>query len=197
MAEGALSVGDVYVTVTTDHTGGGLATSSLVKQFTPQEMFAAAQKAKAEPPVDFSSPACAVVKASDERRYTLGVAYAANRADAAAGMDGYHDFVQPDVLEKAAWDYMRGSRNIGVNHEDGTDGRGEVVESYILRQDWVTKADNGVDVTIPAGSWMLGVVWEPTTWTLVKSGQLTGFSPQGTGDRAEPTPEDLAQLHKG
>jgi len=185
---GGVPMGDVHIHMNEN------APSPVVKQFSPQEMFEAAQKAKAQPEPDLSNPVLAVIKATDERRYTLGVAYAANRADASPGMDSYHDWCPADVLEKAAWEYMRSSRNIGVNHQNGTDGRGEVVESYILRQDLVTKASNGQPVTIPEGSWMLGVVWEPKTWSMIKAGELTGFSPQGTGDRTESTPEELAQL---
>lgn len=134
--------------------------------------------------------ACNVVKASEERRYTLGLAYPAMRPDVGKAADGYRDFVSARTLEDAAWSYLRKGAGVGLHHAHGTDGHGTVVESYLYRgPDWPVG-----NTVIKASDWLIGVVWDADTWPLIKSGRLNGFSPQGQARRATPTPEVLAQL---
>jgi hypothetical protein len=159
------------------------------------------QKAKKEAPsfeeflasVWAGALGCEVFKSSEERRYTLGVAYAANRADPHRGADGFRDFAGPEVLEKAAWSFIRNGASIGLDHAGGTDGAGRVVESYLYRgPDW--PQDNGY--VVKAGDWLLGVVWEPEAWVTIKSGQRAGYSMQGGARRRQPAPETLAGLRE-
>lgn len=141
------------------------------------------------------SVGCDVLKASDERRYTLGVAYAANRADPHRGKDGFRDFVGADVLRDAAWSYMRKGAAVGLDHAKGTDGAGHVVESYIWPDgapDW--PQPNGY--VVKSGDWLLGVVWEPEAWASIKSGRRGGYSMQGGAHRRLPTPDALKSLRK-
>lgn len=130
-----------------------------------------------------------------ERRYTLGLSYPANRADRAVAADGFRDFAPPEVLEQAAWTYLRKSMRVGILHRKGTDGRGEVVESYIYRgPDWEVTTPSGEKTMIKAGDWLLGVIWDELTWQGIKSGRLTGLSPQAKVRRRKPSAETLAQL---
>lgn len=136
-----------------------------------------------------------VVKSSDERRFTLGVAYPANRPDVGKAQDGFRDFVGPQALQDAAWSYLRKGGGVGVQHRDGTEGRGVVVESYLWPGDtWHMKAADGSDQTIEPGDWLLGVVWDEPTWAAIKSGELNGLSPQGRARRRIPSAEALANL---
>lgn len=138
--------------------------------------------------------ACAVVKASEERRYTLGLAYPANRPDRGVAADGHRDFVSARVLEDAAWSYLRKGAAVGLDHstDPSVEGRGTVVESYIWPgDDWKTG-----NTVIKKGDWLLGVVWQPDTWPLVKAGRLNGFSPQGRARRGTPTPETIEKLRR-
>ncbi len=139
--------------------------------------------------------ACQVLKSSEERRYTLGLAYPANRADVGKAQDGFRDFVGKDALEEAAWSFLHKSGQVGVQHLDGTEGHGVVVESYIWRGgDWAVTASDGSEQTIKAGDWLLGVVWDEPTWDAIKAGELNGFSPQGRARRRVPSAEALANL---
>jgi len=69
------------------------------------------------------------VRKDEDQRFTLGVAYPANKRDA------HGDRMKPDELESSAWAYLakEGGRQIGFMHEDGTDGTGTLVESFIWR----------------------------------------------------------------
>lgn len=136
-----------------------------------------------------------VAKADEERRYTLGVAYPAMKADVGVAMDGRTDFMSAEELEKTAWAWTAKSRQIGLFHADGTEGHGTPVESYIYRgPDWTVEAPDGSTQVIKAGDWLVGTVWDPIAWGLVKKGLLGGYSPQGRTRLSKPSPERLAEL---
>ena len=140
--------------------------------------------------LDPSTVRSLIVKASDESRFTLGVSYPVMKAEKTRAKDGHRDFAGADVVEKAAWSYLANGPQVGIQHVDGTEGAGTVVESYVYRgPDWPI---NGR--IIKAGTWLLGTIWEPDAWSLIKSRKITGLSPQGRGARRVPTPERLAQV---
>ena len=114
-----------------------------------------------------------VVKQASEQRYTLGVAYPANKIDA------HGDTMTAIEVEAAAWGFMQkirsGAAGAGVMHQEGTDGAGEVVESYIYRgPDWTVDGQ-----TVHSGDWLLGVVWDEKVWSDIKNGVFKGYSIQG------------------
>lgn len=136
-----------------------------------------------------------VIKAVAEKRYTLTVSYPANKPDVEKARDGYRDFAGLDAVEECAWNYMLKSRNVGAWHEDGTDGCGEVVESYIYRgPDWEVAAADGSTQVVKAGDWLLGVRWDVPTWDRIKAGEIGGVSPQGRALRRVPDEDALAGL---
>lgn len=113
-------------------------------------------------------------------RYLLAIAYQAGPDPRiVTGADGSRDYFSPEELEKAAWAFMQGPRDIGLYHEDGTEGHANVVESYISRSpDWEM---NGTTVT--PGSWLIGLILDPAAWELYLDGKITGLSPQGSAKR--------------
>lgn len=136
-----------------------------------------------------------LVKSEAERRYTLTVAYPANKADTAVAADGFRDFASKQAVEDAAWAYLTKSPAVGLWHKDGTDGAGQVVESYIWRgPDWTVKAADGSEHTVTEGDWLLGIQWTPETWPKVQSGEIGGVSMQGSAARRTPSAEAVANL---
>ncbi len=126
-----------------------------------------------------------VLKAEPERRYTLLLAWPALKPDVAKAADGRRDYARPEVIEETAWAWMLKSRTVGLYHADGTEGRGDVVESYVYRgPDWQARPDT----LIKAGDWLVGVVWDRPAWALWKAGLLNGASPQGSAKRAAADP---------
>lgn len=139
----------------------------------------------------------AVVKSDAAQRYTLCVAYPADKPDVARAADGHRDFASKAALEDAAWTYLTKSPKVGLWHEQGTDGAGDVVESYIYRgPDWTVTAADGSSQVIKSGDWLLGIRWSPETWPLVRDGRGRGVSMQGSARRRAPSPEALAALGK-
>lgn len=136
-----------------------------------------------------------VVKSDDERRYTLTVAYPADSPDVGRARDGFQDFASKEAVENAAWSYMRNGGGVGGFHLDGTEGFGERVESYIYRgPDWHIAAADGSDQVVKEGDWLLGIIWTPDAWNLIKSGEATGVSMQGGAKRRAPSPADVARV---
>lgn len=119
-----------------------------------------------------------LLRAEPEKRYTLSVAWSLN-PDKRKAADGHRAVISPDVLEETAWNFMR-NRKVGLYHQDGTEGHGEVVESYIYRgPDWEMTDATGQKQLIRAGYWLVGNVWDNAAWGLIKRGLLDGLSPQG------------------
>jgi hypothetical protein len=156
--------------------------------------------AKAEAPVTWQPSedpiAVNVIKASDEQRYTLGLAYPAMTVDVAIAKDGHRDFVSAEVLERTAWEFMTKSGGVNMFHQKDTDGHATVVESYIYRgPDWeFTSPADSKSYVVKSGDWMLGTVWDETGWVAVKAGLINGWSPEGGARRSKPSPERLAQV---
>jgi hypothetical protein len=149
---------------------------------------------------DGSTIATRVLKAEDERRYTLNVIYPADKADVATALDGHRDFASKAVVEEAAWNYMRNWRQVGTFHTAYTgegidDGAADLVESYIYRgPDWTVKAAGGSEVLVKAGDWLGGFIWTPEAWADIKAGKIGGVSVEGGARRRKPSPEAAAGL---
>ena len=145
--------------------------------------------------IDTDEVAGIVIKSEEEQRYTLTVAYPANKADVAVAQDGFRDYASAAAVEKAAWSYLRKSPNVGLWHRTGTDGSGEVCESYIYRgPDWTIKAADDSEQVIKAGDWLMGIIWSVDSWPLVKQGLIGGVSPQGRAKRRMPDAAAVANL---
>jgi hypothetical protein len=116
-----------------------------------------------------------------EARYVLGIAYQAGPDPLIKrGADGGRDFFTAEELEKAAWAFLADGPSVGLFHADGTEGAGQVVESYIYRgPNW----EVGDGVVVKSGDWLVGAILEESAWLLYKAGHITGWSPQGQARR--------------
>lgn len=120
-----------------------------------------------------------VTKALDEQRYTLGPLYAPNRKDA------HGEWTDADTLQKGVWEYVRESSENGrrLNLQHGDEGEvtvGEWVEMVVWPYEHTIKVavpgEEERELTMPAGTVYMGVVWDEDAWPLVKSRKLTGYS---------------------
>lgn len=98
-------------------------------------------------------------------------------------LDTQDDWVTPEELRKAAWDYMEKSRTVGSQHRGPA--KAVPVESFIAPVDMEVDGE-----TIRKGSWVVGVkVNDDAIWKKVESGELNAFSIGGKGVRIPGTPQ--------
>ena len=142
---------------------------------------------------DGASLSGVLAKASDELQYTLVCVYPADKADVSVAADGHRDFASKAAVREAAWNFLRKGGKVGLAHEDGTDGAGTIVESFLWPgDDWATKSG----YVVKEGDWMAGIVWDDPAWELVKAGKIGGVSMQGSAKRRTPTAEAIAALRE-
>lgn len=135
-----------------------------------------------------------VVKAINEQRFLLMVGYSPNRLPL-RGADGYQDIASPAVVEKACWRFMANGAGAGLLHKEGGEDAFKVVENYIYRNPvpWVLKADDGSEVTIREGDWVIGAICSKETWADYKAGKYGSGSVQGGAVRGPVSAETLAR----
>ena len=122
-----------------------------------------------------------LLKAQDSR-VLYGVVYAPCQKGQKCSLDSQNDFVRPDELRKAAWDFMAKSRTVGNQHRGPA--KAEVVESFVAPMDMAVDGEK-----ITKGSWVLAVrVKDDTIWKAVQNGELNAFSIGGKGLRTPVTP---------
>ena len=94
------------------------------------------------------------------------------------------DYISVDEMEKAAYTYVTKSRKGGDMHlrDDWNPiQKSEMIESFVITED---KRDAmGLPDSIPTGWWVGFKVSDPDVWSKIKSGERTGFSIHGRGQR--------------
>jgi len=121
------------------------------------------------------------------KRFTLGPWYIPDTLDA------HDEWTDANELQQALWGYVRsGDRAIRLQHTPDIIA-GEWVEAMTLpwpmRFPVIDMNDMVAEHEYPAGTVLLGVVWEPWAWTLVLEGKITGYSIGGSSlMRDEPAP---------
>lgn len=120
-----------------------------------------------------------VLKLDEEQRLVWGWASVSN-INGELVIDKQGDIIEPRTLEKAATNFMLGSRN-GLTMHKG-DPTTTIVHSMLFTED-VKKA---FGIESPYEGWMIAVkVHDEETWQQVKAGEFKGFSIGGTASRRE------------
>lgn len=133
-----------------------------------------------------------VLRSNDERRYTCAPVYTPNAADT------WDDAIDDHTLQEAGWalfrkSVARGSFKIQLQHlEDVT--AGECVGFARLPAPMTVTMQVGIDgepktVTLPTGTIIQEIIWEPQFYQAAKDGRIRGLSLGGTGYRQPATTE--------
>lgn len=97
------------------------------------------------------------------------------------------DYISIDEVEKSGYEYVMKSRKGGDMHlRDGFDKpvhASEMIESFIVTPE--KKQALNLPEETPVGWWVGYQVNDPEVWAKVKSGERTGFSIHGRGQRSE------------
>lgn len=123
-----------------------------------------------------------ITKAREDECLVSGWANVAVNADGSLPLDWAGDIIRPEVLEKAAINFMLEYRGSGVMHQG--DEQGIVVESIMLTKE--KQAAIGIpDGTVPEGWFITVKVTNPDVFKAVKEGKYKMFSIQGHAKRIE------------
>lgn len=123
-----------------------------------------------------------ITKARDEECLVSGWANVAVGVDGKPPLDWQGDIIRPEVLEKAAIQFMMDYRGSGVMHEG--ESQGVVVESMMFTKE--KQAAIGIpEGHVPEGWFITVKVTNPDVFKAVKDGTYKMFSIQGNAKRIE------------
>jgi hypothetical protein len=108
-------------------------------------------------------------------------------------VDKQGDYIDPDDLESAAYEYVLKSRVGGSMHQRDENDRpvkvADIVESMVFTDDKVAKM--GLPDNFNRGWWVGMKVHDEDTWSEVRKGGRTGFSIHGKGIRKDQSVDEL------
>lgn len=99
-------------------------------------------------------------------------------------VDSHRDVMDAEDIRKTAHKYLQNSRVVGAQHQKSIPGH--PVESYIAPQDLTFEGGPYGKQVVRKGSWVVGLkIDDPKEWKKVVSGEYTGVSIGGFGQRRD------------
>ena len=123
-----------------------------------------------------------IAKAKDDEQLVSGWANVSINADGSVPLDWQDDVIAPEILEKAAIQFMTDYRESGEMHKG--DAKGTVVESIVFTKE-KQEAIGIPEGTVPQGWFITVKVHDPEVFAKVKDGTYKMFSIQGTCKRVK------------
>lgn len=121
-----------------------------------------------------------VAKVNDDNHLVFGWANVAIDADGEVPLDWQGDITSPQVLEKAAYNFVLKHRTTGEMHQGDT--KGYLVESVMFTKQKMESLGIPEGV-VPEGWWVGFYIPDDEVCAKVKSGQYKMFSIQGKAKR--------------
>ena len=121
-----------------------------------------------------------IAKADPEKHIAFGWAYESVKENGKQVQDHSGDIIDIDVIENAAYNYVKLYREGSEMHKRG--GIGTLVESMVFTKEKM-KALGIPDGALPQGWWIGIQVSDPDVWEKVKSGAYRMFSIGGRAKR--------------
>lgn len=123
-----------------------------------------------------------VAKTEPDKMLVFGWANAATRKDGAQVEDLQGDVIDPDELEKAAYDHVLRFRSTGERHDPRLRSKGRLIESCVFTKE--KQAAMGIPPGVLGEAWWVGYkIDDPDAWAKIKSGEYKMFSVEGKGKR--------------
>lgn len=123
-----------------------------------------------------------IMKSDDEKMLAFGWASVSMRVDGEVIEDWQKDIVEPEELEKAAYEFVLLYREGGEMHERG--GAAVLIESVVFTEEKMQAM--GIPVgTLPIGWWIGFKVLDEDVWEKVKDGTYPMFSIEGEAERVK------------
>lgn len=135
------------------------------------------EEAKIAAPAAFT-----ITKTEPDKMLVFGWSNVAVDADGTQITDLQGDVIDPDELEKAAYDHVLNFRSTGERHDPGLRHKGRLVESCVFTKE--KQAAIGIPPGIvPEGWWVGYKIDDPEAWEKIKKGEYLSFSVEGKGQR--------------
>jgi len=128
-----------------------------------------------------------ISKSDNEKMLAFGWANVSVRANGEVIEDWQKDIVEPEDLEKAAYNFVEFYREGGEMHERG--GAAVLIESVVFTEEKL-QAMGIPEGTLPVGWWIGFHVTAPDVWEKVKDGTYPMFSIEGEAERVEAEDEN-------
>lgn len=123
-----------------------------------------------------------ITKAEPDKMQVFGWASVAITADGQQISDHEGDVIQPDELEKAAYEYVLKFRDTGERHDPDKRKKGKLIESVVLTKE--KQEAMGIPAGyLPEGWWVGFQITDEDAWAKIKSGEYKMFSVEGRGER--------------
>ena len=123
-----------------------------------------------------------VMESDGDQRLVFGWANVAVRVDGEQIIDWQQDAIDPDELERAAYDYVANFGTAGEMHQRG--GVGHVIESVVFTKEKAAALGIPEDI-LPEGWWIGFKITDDEVWEKIKNGEYSMFSIEGKAVREE------------
>ena len=123
-----------------------------------------------------------ILKSEGDQRLVFGWASVSVTVDGEQIEDLEGDAIDPEELEKAAYQYVLDFRDAGEMHDQGLRKKARLVESCVFTPEKL-KAMRIPAGTVPLGWWVGFYVDDDEAWEKIKDGTYTMFSIEGRGER--------------
>lgn len=128
-----------------------------------------------------------IMKSDDDKMLAFGWANVSMRVGGELIEDWQADIIEPEELERAAYEYVLLYREGGEMHERG--GAAVLIESVVFTVEKMQAM--GIPAgTLPIGWWIGFKVLDEEVWEKVKDGTYPMFSIEGEAERVEAEDKD-------
>lgn len=123
-----------------------------------------------------------IAKTEPDKMMVFGWANVATRKDGTQVEDLQGDVIDPEELEKAAYDHVLRFRSAGERHNPNLRGKGRLIESCVFTKE--KQAAMGIPPGVLDEAWWVGYkIDDPDAWAKIKNGEYQMFSVEGKGRR--------------
>lgn len=123
-----------------------------------------------------------ITKTEPDKMLVFGWGNVAITKDGEQVTDLQGDVIDPEELERAAYDHVLNFRNTGERHDPGLRRKGRLVESCVFTKE-KQEAMGIPPGTVPEGWWVGYKIDDPDAWEKIKKGEYQMFSIEGKGQR--------------
>ena len=123
-----------------------------------------------------------ITKKDEDKHLVFGWASISETKTGEQLVDYQDDVIDPEELEKAAYNFVLKYRDTGEDHNPNLRKKGKLVESIVFTKD--KQQALGIPPGIVPVGWYVGFkIEDEATWDKVKKGQFMMFSIEGSGER--------------